>query len=63
MKKSVSEKSRPEGTPTAKKEAESRDNKQYCFLNRLNVSETERGVLARMNRCTPDNELKIRGFQ
>lgn len=41
----------------------SRDNKQYCFLNRLNVSETERGVLARMNRCTPDNELKIRGFQ
>jgi len=54
---------RPEGTTTAKKEAESRDNKQYCFLNRLNVSETERGVLARMNRCTPDNELKIRGFQ
>jgi len=37
--------------------------KQYCFLNRLNVSETGRGVLTRMNICTPDNELKIRGVQ
>ena len=36
---------------------------KYCFLNGLNVSETGRGVLTRMNRCTPDNELKIRGVQ
>lgn len=62
MKKSVSELSR-QNVNNCQEDTIDRDNKQYCFLNRLNVSETERGVLARMNRCTPDNELKIRGFQ
>lgn len=62
MKKSVSELSR-QNVNNCQEDTIGRDNKQYCTLNRLNVSETERGVLARMNRCTPDNELKIRGFQ
>ena len=62
MKKSVSELSR-QNVNNCQEDTIGRDNKQYCFLNRLNVSETERGVLARMNRCTPDNELHIRGFQ
>jgi len=46
-----------------KKSVSELSQQQYCFLNRFNVSETGRGVLTRMNICTPDNELKIRGVQ
>ena len=41
----------------------SRDNNYYSLSNRMNFSETSRGIVTRMNLNTPDNELKIRGWQ
>ena len=35
---------------------------EVSLSNRLTISETERGIIARMDKCTPDNELKLRGW-
>ena len=60
--KKVSELTRPV-LPTTTKEGNDRVITEVSLSNRLTISETERGIIARMDRCTPDNELKIRGFQ
>lgn len=60
--KKVSELTRSSVT-NCQEDTGSRDNNYYSLSNKLNFSETERGIIARMDRCTPDNELKIRGWQ